>query len=47
MVRATRKTADNGNSKNVGIAVLFRYLSNRWRTLEMLLTNSEINLILI
>ena len=39
------KTADGG-SKNVEIMVPLKYLSNFWRTLEMSLSNCEINLIL-
>ena len=33
------------NTKDVEIAVPSKYLSNFWRTLEMLLINCEINLI--
>ena len=29
------KTHDNGNTKYVKMAVLLKYLSNFWRTLEM------------
>ena len=40
------KTADASDTKNIEIMVLFKYLTNFWRTLEMLLTNCKINLIL-
>ena len=36
----------NDNEKDVEIMVPLKYLSNFWRTLEMPLTNCEINLIL-
>ena len=36
----------NDNEKDVEIMVPLKYLSNFWRTLEMLLTNCEVNLIL-
>ena len=36
----------NSGTKDVKIRVPLKYLSNFWRTLEMLLINSEINLIL-
>ena len=39
--------SNNGGTKNVGIALPLRYLSNFWRNLEMSLINCEINLILI
>ena len=35
-----------GNTKDVEIIVLLKYLSNFWRTLEMPLINCEVNLIL-
>ena len=38
---------DNTGTINVEIAVPLKYLSNFWRTLEMLLINFEINLIQI
>ena len=41
----TGQTEDN-RKKDVKITVLLKYLSNFWRTLEMPLINSEINLIL-
>ena len=36
----------NGGTKDVKIMVLLKYLSNFWRTLEMLFINCKINLIL-
>ena len=36
--------ADNGVFKNVKIAAPLKYLSNFWRSLEMLLINCEIHL---
>ena len=39
----TGKTENNGR-KDVQIMVLLKYLSNVWRTLEMLLINCEINI---
>ena len=36
----------NDGTKNVKIGVPLKYLSNFWKTLEMLLINCEINLIL-
>ena len=39
------KLADGG-TKNVEIVVSLKYLSNFWRTLEMLLVNCETNLVL-
>ena len=41
----TSQTGNNG-TKNVEIMVPLKYLSNFWRTLEMLLINCEINLML-
>ena len=43
-VRITGKTPDNWNTNDVEIIVPLYYLSNFWRTLEMLLINCEINL---
>ena len=43
--KITGQTGDNG-TKEVEIMVPLKYLSNFWRTLEMLLINCEINLIL-
>ena len=45
-IKITRKTIAAGNTKDVEIAVPLKYLSNFYRTLEMLLINYEINLIL-
>ena len=44
-VKVTGKTGNDG-TKNVEIMVPIKYLSNFWRTLEMLLINCEVNLIL-
>ena len=44
-VKMTGRTG-NGGTKNVEIMVPIKYLSNFWRTLEMLLVNCEVNLIL-
>ena len=41
-----RKKHAGGNTKDVKIAVLLKYLTNFWRTLEMPLINCDINLIL-
>ena len=41
-----RKKHAGGNTKDVKMAVLLKYLSNFWRTLEMPLINCDINLIL-
>ena len=43
-VKITGKTPDDGNTKDVEIIVLLKYLSNFWRTLEMPLINCEVNL---
>ena len=40
------KPSADGNTKDVKIAVLLKYLSNFWRTFEMPLSNCKINLIL-
>ena len=45
-IEITEKTPAAGNTKDVGIAVPLKYLSNFWRTLEMPLIIFEINLIL-
>ena len=42
--KIARKTLNDGNTKNVEIVVLFKYLNNFWRTLEMPLINCEMNL---
>ena len=44
-VKITGQTDDDG-TKDVEIMVPLKYLSNFWRTLEMLLLNCEVNLIL-
>ena len=43
--KITGKTG-NGGTKDIGIMVPLKYLSNFWRTLEMPLINCEVNLIL-
>ena len=45
-IKITGKTPNNDNEKDVEIMVPVKYLSNFWRTLEMPLTNCEVNLIL-
>ena len=45
-VKITGKTPNDGNTKDVEIIILLKYLSNFWRTLEMPLINCEVNLIL-
>ena len=45
-VKITGKTPADDNEKDVEIMVPLKYLSNFWRTLEMPLINSEVNLIL-
>ena len=45
-VKTTGQTGDDG-TKNVEIMVPIKYLSNFWRTVEIPLINSEVNLILI
>ena len=45
-VKITGKTPNNGNTKDVGLIVPLKYLSNFWRTLEMPLINCEVSLIL-
>ena len=44
-IKITGKTPNNDNEKDVKIMVPLKYLSNFWRTLEMLLINCEVNLI--
>ena len=44
-INITGKTPAAGNIRNVEIAVALKYLSNFWRTPEMLLINCENNLI--
>ena len=45
-MKITGKTTEADNKKDVKIAVLLKYLSNFWRTLEISFINCEINLIL-
>ena len=45
-VQITGSTSAMGNTKDVKIIVPLKYLSNFWRTPEMLLINCEVNLIL-
>ena len=45
-VKITGKNPDDGNTKDVEIVIPLKYLSNFWTTLEMLLINCEVNLIL-
>ena len=45
-VKMTGSTPAGCNTKDVEIIVPLKYLSNFWRTLEMLLINCEVNLIL-
>ena len=45
-IKITGRTPANGNEKDVEIMVPLKYLSNFWRTLEMLLINCEVSLIL-
>ena len=42
-IKITRKTVPAGNTKDVKIAVSFKYLSNFWRALEMSLINCDIS----
>ena len=45
-VKITGKTPNDRNTKDVEITLPLKYLSNFWTTLEMLLINCEVNLIL-
>ena len=45
-IKITGKTPDDDHGNDVEIMVPLKYLSNFWRTLEMLLNNCEVNLIL-
>ena len=45
-IKITGKNPAAGNTKDVKIIVPLKYLSNFWRTPEMLLINCEVNLIL-
>ena len=44
--KITGKTPDNGNTKDVKVAVPLKYLSNFWRTLKMPLIDCEVNIML-
>ena len=44
--KITGKSPAGANTKDVEIMVPLKYLSNIWRTLEMLLINCEVNLVL-
>ena len=44
MIKITGKTHAAGNTKDVKMALMLKYLSNFWRTLEMPLVNCEISL---
>ena len=43
-IKITGKTPNDNNEKDVEIMVPLKYLSNFWRTLEMLLINCEVKL---
>ena len=45
-IKITGKNPATGNTKDVEIIVPLKYLNNLWETLEMLLINCEVNLIL-
>ena len=45
-IKITGKTPADGNPRDIEIIVSLKYLSNFWRTLEMLLINCKVNLIL-
>ena len=45
-IKITENAPAAGNTKDVKIMAPLKYLSNFWRTLEMLLVNCEVNLIL-
>ena len=45
-IKIIGNTPAAGNTKDVEIMVPLKYLSNFWRTLQMLLINCEVNLIL-
>ena len=45
-IKITIKNPAAGNTKDVEVIVPLKYLSNFWRTLEMLFINYEVNLIL-
>ena len=43
-LKITGNTHNNGNGKDLKMAVPLKYLSNFWRTLQMSLINCEVNL---
>ena len=45
-IKITGNTSADGNTEDVEIIVPLKYLSNFWKTLEMLLINCEVNLII-
>ena len=45
-IKITGNTPTAASTKDVKIAVPLKYLSNYWRTLEIRLSNCEVNLIL-
>ena len=45
-IKITGNTLADGNTEDVEIIVPLKYLSNFWKTLEMLLINCEVNLII-
>ena len=45
-IKITGKTPAAGNTKDVEVTAPLKYLTNFWRTLEIPLTNCEVNLIL-
>ena len=44
-IKKTGNTPTDGNTKYIEIVLPLKYLSNVWRTLEILLINCEVNLI--
>ena len=45
-IKITGNAPADGNTEDVEIIVPLKYLSNFWKTLEMLLINCEVNLII-
>ena len=45
-IKITGKTPNNGNAKDIEIIAPLKYLSNFWRTLEILPINCEVSFIL-
>ena len=45
-IKITGNTLADGNTEDVEIIVPLKYLSNFWKTFEMLLINCEVNLII-